>query len=184
MKRSKVNLKLENYTDEALKVLKNQLKEELEKRWLEKCDTAQKENKVRAAKREYDRTHIKVDEFTYLLGENIVSSKLKMGDTFMVDGIVYNFIHMTDDFSLYGENPKKTFESVKACYDHYKVRGLSALEKLQDKNGHGYSSYMTVMDVATGKYGAWFYAYRGRWAYGSGAAHISFQRATIEKDSI
>jgi hypothetical protein len=86
---------------------------------------------------------------------------------------LYEILGFTGDEEKYGEGGVK-FDTAKEVYKNYGVKNLDTLEKHQDKNGHGYSTYLTVKDLNRDESGPWFYAFQGRWSRGSGAEPLSF----------
>jgi hypothetical protein len=80
---------------------------------------------------------------------------------------IYEVLGFTDP-TVELDDPK--FKTAKEAMTACKVTSLKALSNL----GQGEASKMVVKDLEDGDEGAWFYAYNGSWARGSGAEKLSF----------
>jgi len=91
---------------------------------------------------------------------------------------ICKIIGVTGDDKAYGEGGVK-FNSVRECLNHYDVKSVKELEKLQEENEYGFQSYLFVEDMedvedTKNQRGPWYYIDEGRWCRGSGAEKLSF----------
>jgi hypothetical protein len=86
---------------------------------------------------------------------------------------LFEILGVTGDDKEYGKAGVK-YDSVKEALIDIGAKTLKELNEIQDKKKYGYSSYLFVKDLESGKSGPWFYLYKGRWSRGSGAEKLSF----------
>lgn len=132
---------------------------------------------------------VKVKDKYYELIQPIKASQLIAGRIYGMSfyafnsGVnIYQFHGFTDLDDKYGEQNNIKFKSAKELLDTYSVRSWGELEKKQEeiakekyaREAYGHQSYMSVTDLETGKSGAWFYLFHGKWCVGSGAEKLTF----------
>ena len=86
---------------------------------------------------------------------------------------VYEILGFTGTEKKYGDGGVK-FNSIKDVMNDEGVKTLNELEDKQNENEYGFHTYMVVKDLDSNEEGPWFYLFKGKMSYGSGAEPLSF----------